>query len=137
MNNQVKTYEDLLLEKQKLEALLAAQRELIRCDVRDIKNSLQPAIQTASVVGKFATRNYSNPIMGVAANSIIDVVVKRFALGRAGWFKRLVIPFVLKNLSSHYIANHQKDIKEKLFSLVRRKNGTHQKIAEDIDLSEN
>ncbi len=137
MSKPVKSYDDLQAEQQRLEALLAAQRELIRYDLQDLNEALRPAAKAASLLGKFATRNNNSPVLGTAANTIIDLVVKRTLLGRAGLVKKLLVPFVLKNISSHYIADHKKEITSKLFSFFKRKNGKHSKAAGEADLSKN
>jgi hypothetical protein len=135
MSRPIRTYEELVLEKHKLQQLLEAQRELIQHDIQDLKKSVKPVINSVSFLGKFTTRSNSDMILGTTANSVIDLLVKRVLLAKAGWVKRLVIPFVLKNISSHYIADHKSELRNKLLSVIGfRRNGKHQKAP---DLSEN
>lgn len=126
-----------MAEKQKLQELLVAQRELIRYDVAGIKASLEPAISSISLLGKLFSRNNNNPILGTATNATIDLVVKRLLLGRAGWIKRLIIPFLIKNVSSHILASQKQNIVDKLFSFIGKKNGKHSKAVNEDDLSTN
>jgi hypothetical protein len=120
MNKKIKTYEDLLEHKQKLQTLLDAQKELVKADIQDVKAELG---KSAAAVGKIFTRDTSNFLIMAGANRLIDVVVKNTILGRAGWVLRLAIPFLLKNYSSHYIADNKDKWYRKLFSWVGNKNG--------------
>ena len=135
MSNSIQTYEELLVEKHKLKTLLTAQRELIQYDVKELNKSFKPVLNSVSLLGKVTTRNNSDLVLGTTANTVIDLVVRRLFLANAGWVKRLVIPFVLKNLSSHYIADHKSELRSKLLSFIGiRRNGTHHKVP---DLSRN
>ncbi len=122
MSKQIKSYEDLLKEKQQLELLLKAQKELIVADIHDLKDELKPAINAISFLGKIATRDKSDILVGGFANQLIDLVFKKLILSRTGWLSRLVIPFFVKNYSSHFIGDHQKEWMKKLFSWVGHKN---------------
>jgi hypothetical protein len=134
MSKPIKTYEDLLKEKQKLEVLLQAQAELVRYDFNEVKDA---AIDSLAAVGKVFTRNTSNLVLTSATNRLVDVVLRKGILGRAGWVTRLVVPFLVKNYSSHYIASHKKQWMKKLFSWIGKKNqnGRHAPERESEDLS--
>ena len=123
MSNTIRSYNELLIEKQKLQALLIAQRELIRYDIQDLKAEFKPALDAVSLIGKVTTRDGSNPLFTSAANSLIDLILKRIVLSRSGWLSRLAIPFFVKNISSHVIAEHKDDIMNKLFSFIGHTNG--------------
>jgi hypothetical protein len=117
----IRTYNDLLTEKERLKALLQAQKQILRQDVEDIKAELQPVKNAISVVGKFTTRDKSNPLLTSATESIIDLVVKRMLLSRTGWLTKLVVPFLMKNVSSHLVNANQGKIFSKLFSFFGKK----------------
>ena len=135
MSRPIRTYEDLLIEKHKLQELLNAQRELIQHDIQDLNKSVKPVLNSVSFLGKFTTRSNSDLLLGSTTNTLIDLLVKRVFLAKAGWMKRLLIPFVLKNISSHYIADHKSDLRSKLLSVIGfRRNGQHRKTS---DLSRN
>ena len=126
MSKQIKTYQDLLKEKEQLELLLKAQKELIVADIHDIKNDLRPAIDAVSFLGKIATRDKSDILITGAANQLIDLVFKKLILARTGWITRLVVPFFIKNYSSHFIGDHKKEWVKKLFSWIGHKNSNGQ-----------
>ena len=120
MNKRIKTYDDLVKQKQQLELLLEAQKELIKYDFQEVKIETRAALAGA---GKAFTRDTSNLLITAGTNKLIDAVIKNVLLSRAGWVMRLVIPFFLKNFSSHYIADHKNSWFKKLFAWVGHKNG--------------
>ena len=122
MNKKIKTYNDLLNEKQQLEMLLHAQKELIVADIKELKHDLQPAVDAISFLGQITTRDNRELLVTGAANSLIDIVFKKIILSKTGWLSRLVVPFFVKNYSSHYIAEHKDEWLRKLFSWVSSKN---------------
>ena len=120
MNKRIQTYDDLVKRKKQLEVLLEAQKELIKYDFEEVKVQAKTALSGA---GKAFTRDTSNMLLTSGANRLIDVVIKNVLLSRAGWVIRLVVPFFLKNFSSHYIADHKNQWFRKLFSWIGHKNG--------------
>jgi len=122
MNKRIRSYDELLIEKRRLEILLQSQKELIAEDLHIIKNDLQPAIDTISFLGKITTRDNRGLLITGAANQVIDLVFKKVILNRAGWLTKQIVPFFLKNFSSHYIAEHKDEWVRKLFSWVSHKN---------------
>ena len=122
MTKPIRTYEDLMEEKERLNQLLAAQRELIRQDFNEIKEELAPVRSAISMVGKFATRDNRNFLLTTAAETAIELVIRRMLLARAGWFTKLVVPFVMKNFSSHVLADNKDKILGKLAKWFGKKN---------------
>jgi hypothetical protein len=118
----IQTYEDLIKEKQQLEVLLQAQKELIRYDVSQLRQQFQPAVDTVSFLGKFIHKDKSNAIITGGANRVIDLVLKKLILARSGWLTRLIVPFLVKNYSSHLIHEKKEGLVNKLFSWIGPKN---------------
>lgn len=117
----IRTYNDLLAEKARLKELLQAQKELVRADVEEIKMELQPVKTAIGVIGKFTTRDKSNPLLTSATEGLIDLVVRKMILSRSGWLTKIVVPFLMKNVSSHLVNENQGAIFSKLFSLFSKK----------------
>lgn len=126
MNKRIQTYEDLLREKQQLEVLLKAQKELIRYDWQDIKVGLKPVTNLLSLVG---TRE-KGMFLTAGSNKLIDLVLKKVLLARSGWLTRLVIPFLVKNISSHVVVDREKSWMKKLFAWIGPKNRNGQAAPE-------
>lgn len=125
MSKPINTYKDLLEEKERLEMQMKTQRELIRSDIRQIKAEMKPAFAVMAFIGKLTTRDDNNPLIGRVANSLIDVVLKKVVLSRAGWIPKLIIPLFAKNASSHYFAENKDKFFKKLFQFIGHKNGKH------------
>ena len=122
MTKPIRTYNDLLEEKERLKLLLSAQKELVREDINQIKQELAPVKSAISMVGKFATKDNRNWILTTAADTIIDLVVRKMVLSKAGLITKLVVPFFMKNFSSHVIADNKNKIISKLSSWFSKKN---------------
>jgi hypothetical protein len=108
MNKPIRSYEDLSKERQRLELLLQAQRELLYYDVQEIKEELQPLRNAIAFVKKITSKDKTSLLLNIGTDIAINSIVKRFILSRAGWVVRTVIPYFLKNYSSHFVAE-QKD----------------------------
>ena len=123
MSKRFTSYEDLLKEKQQLEVLLQAQKQVIRYDVEEIKLKLQPLKEGLEFLKKITTRDRTNLLLDLGSDIAINTFVRNFILSKAGWLTRLVIPFFLKNFSSHFIAEQKDKWVEKLKSWLGHKNG--------------
>jgi hypothetical protein len=123
MSNQIRSYDDLLKERQRLENLLQAQKEVIFYDVGEIKERLQPVKSIVEFIGKITTKDRSNLLLNLGSDIAINAIVKKFILSKAGWVVRTVVPFFLKNYSSHFIAEQKEKWLEKLTEWLGYKNG--------------
>jgi hypothetical protein len=134
MTKSITTYEELLLEKQRLTLLLQAQKELVRHDINDIREELKPLQSAVSVVTKLATKDRRNLLLTTATDSLIDLVLKKIVLSKAGWITKLAVPFMAKNFSSHFIADNKEAIMAQIRSLFAGKkqaNGVLQETEEE------
>lgn len=123
MTKRINTYQDLLDEKERLKSLLKAQKVIIHDDFREIKEELAPVRSVVSFAGKLVTRDTGgNIVLNMGANTIIDLVFKKLILGRAGWLTKTIVPFLLKNYSSHVISDNKDSIFKKFFSWIGKKN---------------
>jgi len=126
MNKKITTYDELIEEKKRLENLLVLHKHEIHENWENVKLSLTPVGNTVSFFGKFAQRNKTNPLLNMSLNLVGDFLLKGFFLKKAGWITRLVVPFVVKNYSSHVLVNNSQGILNKiknLFSHRRQSNG--------------
>jgi len=123
MSKRFTSYEDLLKEKQQLEILLQAQKQMIHYDVEEIKLKLQPIKETLEFVKKITTKDRSNLLLDLGSDIAINTLIKNFILSRAGWLTKTIVPFFLKNYSSHFIAEQKDRWLEKLKSWLGHKNG--------------
>lgn len=106
--SKIKTYEDLLQEEQRLLGELKSMEVLIRNDIAGVKEGLKPIGNVMKFVGKFTTRDKTGALANFGLDFSVDLLVRRFLLAKAGWFTKIVIPYVIKNYSSHIITEQQK-----------------------------
>jgi len=135
MSKRFTSYDDLLKEKQQLEVLLQVQKQVIHYDVEEIKLKLQPVKETLEFVKKITTKDRSNLLLDLGSDIAINTLIKNFILSRAGWLTKTIVPFFLKNYSSHFIAEQKDKWFEKLKSWLGHKNGKehHDKEEENRD----
>jgi hypothetical protein len=139
MTKPINSYADLLEEKARLKLLLSAQKELVRQDINELKQELAPVKNAISMVGKFTTKDKGSWLLTSAADTIIDIVLKKIVLSKAGFVTKLVLPFFMKNFSSHIISDNKDRIMNKLFSFIGKKNAngkTHMAEPKKEDLYE-
>jgi hypothetical protein len=104
----IRTYDDLLAEKESLEAQLAVQKAFIKQDIKTLQAELKPATQVVSLLGKMTTKDTSNPAVAFGVDIAGDFLIKNTLLRRAGWLSRLLVPFFMKNLSTHLLNGNKK-----------------------------
>jgi hypothetical protein len=112
----IKKYEDLEAEKERLTALLKNHEEAIRVDMAGVRHGLKPVNNAVNIINKMATRDNTTPVMNFGLEMGIDILVRRFILRRAGWFAKIVVPYLVKNYSSHIIGEEKREI---LLSKIR------------------
>ncbi len=132
MSKKIESYEDLLSEKARLEELLKAQKTLVYEDFGRVKEGLIPIGHTVSNVYSFVsqmtTRSRSkSPLLNLGVDFGIEILVKRILLAKSGWLTRFVIPFIVKNYSSHLLADAND--KRTLWKRVKSVFGKERRIA--------
>ncbi len=112
MSKKIETYEDLLEEKARLEELVKAQKALVRDDFELVKDSIRPIGATISnayglirQLTPVTPKRTGSPLFNLGLDFGIEVLLKRFVLGNAGWLARVVVPYVVKNYSYKFLNN--------------------------------
>jgi hypothetical protein len=99
----ISSYEDLCREKERLSDLLKAQKVQIQKDIDELKNEFRPVLHLSDNVSKLLSReDGKDPLVTAGTNLTIDILVSKL-LGKSNFLLKLVLPAILKNLSSHYI----------------------------------
>lgn len=106
--NKIKTYGDLLQEEQRLLAQLKATEVQIRDDIAGVKEGLKPLGNVMKTIGKFTTRDKTGVLANFGLDFSVDLFVRKILLARAGWFTKILIPYLIKNYSSHIISEQQR-----------------------------
>lgn len=101
----IKSYDDLVRERERLKELLKVQRGLIQKDIATVKASFSPLINVSSFFEKLTTRESAQDgVIAAGANVTIDFIVSQL-FAKSNLLVKLFLPVLLKNLSSHYLPN--------------------------------
>lgn len=109
-------------EEERLEELLHAQKEVVVYDFKLLKEEFKPTTHAINNLGKMVTRERGNVLVNAAAGQVIDLVLKKGILGRAGWATRILIPAMLKNYTSHFVEQNKEGFLKKIASWIGKKN---------------
>ena len=106
--SKIRTYDDLLQEEQRLQLQLKSQEVLIRQDLLTFKENVEPVKKVFNTVQKVFTRDNRVPFFNIGLEMGIDLLLRRFILARAGWITKILIPYLVKNYSSHIIGEEKR-----------------------------
>lgn len=123
MNRQIRSYNELVQEKKRLELLVEEQKQVLYHDIQQIKEELQPVYDTLGFLKRIATRDKTSLLLTIGSDIAINTIFQKFILSKAGWFAKTVIPYFLRNYSSHFVAEHKDQWLEKLKNWLSHKNG--------------
>jgi hypothetical protein len=130
MTKQITTYKELLAEKERLHALLAEQKLLIKEDWHAIKEDLKPSFLIASTIKKLFTRKASGILGGIGITLLADGLIKRVFLAGAGRFTKWVVPFFVKNYASH-LAEEPHKLMNKIKHFFKKNGKMHHEAGMD------
>ena len=131
--NKIQTYDDLVEEKKRLEALLIVNKEQISTNWVEMKQEFEPVNNIIGFFGKLTTRDKSNPLVNMGIDVAGDLVLRKILLARAGWATRLVIPYLVKNFSSNVLADKGRSFFQRIRHWLKTdKNGQPQPVHEDF-----
>ena len=100
----IKSYDDLIAEKQRLKIVFNDQRQSIRENITTIKDSLNPVKAVVKEIGKLTSPDKSLGLLNTGLGFGLNLVLRKFLLKKSGWMVRLVAPFIIKNMISHFAA---------------------------------
>lgn len=106
--SKIRTYDELLQEEQRLQAVLKTQEDLIRLDLVAFKENLEPVKKVYDKVQKLFTRDNRVPFFNMGLEMGIDILLRRFLLAKAGWFAKTLVPYFVKNYSSHILGEEKR-----------------------------
>lgn len=117
----IRTYDDLEAEEKRLLALLYSHKGNIRDSFAAVKEGLNPIKQAVHTVKKLFSRDKSNPMMKFGVDFGVDVLIRRLILAKAGWFTKIVVPFFVRNYSTHFVNEYKNSrLVQKIKSFFKR-----------------
>ena len=105
----IKSQKDIAVERMKLKMELKYHKEALNSSFMELREELNPITNVLGTVKKVANSDSDNPLIGMGMNFISDKLVKNVFLKNAGWFKKLVIPILVKKVSTYSIANFKSE----------------------------
>ena len=105
--NKINNYEDLILERKRLESDLVHYKTIITGELDEIKHKVEPITDVVSFFSPSKTAPTNNRLLQEGANLGIELLVRQKLLSKAGWLTKLVLPFILKKVSSRAIEKVQ------------------------------
>jgi len=111
MNKQIRTFNELLEEKEKLHATLQLQKQAIHKNVATLKTEMKPVFTAFHFLKQITSRDKSNYLINAAVDYGTGLLTKTGILKKLSWPLRMVLPFLMKNASANYLAKKKEAAK--------------------------
>jgi len=98
--NRINNYQELQEEKKRLEADLERYQGIMSDEVAVLKNKVEPLSNMVSFFTPPKQPQNNNALLHAGSNLGIELLVRQKLLSKSGWFTKLVVPFLLKKISS-------------------------------------
>jgi hypothetical protein len=108
--NRISNYDDLVAARKMSETIIADRKQIIHERVESLKEKISPLLLILPILNIFKKNGaHNNSLLKVGTSLAIDLLVGQKLLGKAGWITRLLVPTLLKTVSSRVIENVKKD----------------------------
>ena len=97
MDKPIKTYEDLLKEKESLKHKIAVQKGGLKYNISGIKNALKPAQSAVGFLGKFTGKKSGNPILTFVTKMATAFILGKIIKKKKGGIIRKIAALFLAN----------------------------------------
>jgi hypothetical protein len=106
--NKIRNYEELILEQKRLESDLIHYKSIINSEINTIKHKMEPISDVVWLLAPSTKpAQPSSKLLQAGTNLGIELLVRQKLLSKAGWFTKLVVPYILKKVSSRAIEKVQ------------------------------
>lgn len=116
----ITSYQDLLIEKQRLTLLLYERKIQLTTEFEQIKTKLRPLAGILDFAEKITTKDRNNPLINMGIEVGVNLLLKKVLLRNAGWIIKIIMPFVVKNFLSHEAAENPTWI-QKMVHMIKKK----------------
>lgn len=99
----INNYTELVAERMRIQQELALQKAQINEEIREIKDKLKPITGILSFFNTAKKQSFKSTAIQAGANIGIDVLLRNTLLSKAGWLTKLILPFVVRKISSKVI----------------------------------
>lgn len=97
--SRINNYEELIAERRRLEGKIVEEKLIIRQDIRELKEKLEPIFSLLPVLNIFSGKRSNNSFLKGVTSLGIDLLAGP-KLAKANWLMRLFVPMFLKGVSS-------------------------------------
>jgi len=125
IKKEIKTYQDLVDEQKRLEALLKDQKELVQSDVEKVKLKVKPYTEIARNVKKFTPLDGAILAFSLTSDMIVNTLFKKIIVARTGWLGKLVLPYLFKKYSHSFLKEQKDKFVSGVRSVVKNKGNTN------------
>lgn len=119
-NNNIKSYQDLLVERQRLKLLLYEREIEVKAEFELLKLKLKPVSNILDFAEKLTTKDRHNPLVNVGIDLGVNFLLKKVLLRNAGWFVKILTPVFVKNYLSHEVVEKNPVIR-KVQNFIKKK----------------
>lgn len=119
MKTKIETKEDLQVERANLKNQIELSKLNMRREVNAIKSELNPARQAVGMFKDIFTAPRKG-LLNVGVGIGVDLILRRGILARAGWLPKLILPFVVRRVTTNIIQKNQTSIIEKGLLWVKK-----------------
>lgn len=100
----IKSYDDLLLEKERLRTQLNVQKNELNDRIRNVKEKLAPVGTILSAVGGITAMGASNPMLKTGVGFAVDMLLKKKLFKNSGLITGLIGSFLVRNVATKVVA---------------------------------
>lgn len=119
MKTKIETVDDLRAERARLKNKLELSRIHMRKEINAIKTELSPARQAVGVVSDLLTTPRKG-LLPIGVGIGVDLILRRTLLSKAGWLPRLIVPLIVRNVTTNLIKKNKTSIVEKALIWLKK-----------------
>jgi hypothetical protein len=97
--NSIKTFQDLLDTKQRLESELATRRNEIQADVTQLKEDWRPVAGLISGIGKISVQSKMHPVLSMGISLVGNAIIRNMLPLRSGGIAQALMPVLTSGFS--------------------------------------
>jgi hypothetical protein len=125
MKTKINSIDELRKEKNRLKLELIRSEEALQEDFALLKEELKP-LRLAGRAVSYAMINKNDGVVNDGVRFAINGLLKNVVLAKAGWITKLVVPFIVKNISSNMLLEKKPEVLGYLRNLIHKaRKATH------------
>ena len=115
----INTLAELRFEQRALRSKAADLEIEIRNDIQEIKAMFRP-LQLVTTGAENVLTSHNNGILGNSAGLVADFLAKNVLFKNSGFLTRLIVPFLVKNVTSNVVDHNKETIVDWVGGLISR-----------------